>query len=214
MLLSASAVTMFNTPAGMPARMASSAARQCGQRCEFCRLDDDGTACCQRRGHLSGDHGQREVPGRDGGAHPNGLLQHHQAAVVVELGQCFAIHALGLFGKPLHEAGAIGHFAFGLGQGLALLGGHDAAQVVLVGHQQIKPLAQDGAALFGGFAAPGWPGGVGGGDGLFCINRAQVGHVGQVGAGGGVSHGKSAAAADPLAVDQRIGFQQGGVFEQ
>ena len=63
---------------------------------------------------LAGDHGQREVPGRDGGAHADGLFEHQQAAVVVELGQGLAVDPLGFFGKPLDKAGAVGHFALGL----------------------------------------------------------------------------------------------------
>ncbi len=180
---------------------------------EFCGFDDHGAARGQGRRHLAGDHGEREVPGGDGCADANGLLQDQQALVVVELRQGFAVDALGFFGKPLDEAGAIGDFAFGLGQGLALLGGHDAAEVVLIGHEQLEPFAQNAAALFGGFAAPGGPGGIGSGYRGLGILRAEVGDFGELGAGGRVMDGEAAGAGDPLSVEEGVGLEEAGVFE-
>ena len=188
----------------------------CGQRRqrrEFRRLDDDGAACGQRGRDFAGDHGQREVPGRDGDAHANGLLEHHQAAVVVKLRQRFAIDALGFLGKPLDKAGTVGDFALGLGKRLALLGGHDGPQVFLVGHQELIPLHQNGVALLAGLAAPGGPGGVGGGNGGFGILGAEVGDIGQFVAGSRVCHIKPAGAGQPLPIDQRIGLEQARVVE-
>jgi hypothetical protein len=89
MLLSLSAVSTFNTPAGMPARMANSASGQSGQRRELCGLDDDRTTGRQCGRHLAGDHGQWEVPWRDGCAHANRLRDDHQAAVVRQTGAGF-----------------------------------------------------------------------------------------------------------------------------
>jgi len=58
-----------------------------------------------------------KVPGRDGRAHADGLLDDDQAAVVVKLaGVVSPLDALGFFGKPLDEAGAVGHLALGLGE--------------------------------------------------------------------------------------------------
>ena len=188
--------------------------RERAQGREFSRLDDDRAACSQRWRHLARDHGVGEIPGRDGGADANGLAQHQDAPRVVKLGQGLAVDALGFFGKPFHEIGAVGDFALGFGQRLALLSRHDATQIVLVGHQQIKPLAQDDAALLGGLVAPGRPGGVGGSDGEFGLNRSQIGHIGQFLASGGVDHVEAAAAFDPLTVDQRIGLEQASIFEQ
>jgi hypothetical protein len=48
---------------------------------------------------------------------------------------------------------------------------------------------------------------------LFGFGWAQIGHIAQVRAGGRVMHGKSAAACDPLAVYQGVGFEQAGVVE-
>ena len=187
--------------------------RQRGQRCELGRFDDDGTTRCQSRRNFAGDHGQGEIPRRDGGAHTNGLLQHHETAVVVKLRQGFAIHTFGFFGIPLNKTGAVRHFAFGLGVGLALFGSKDTAQIFHVRHQQVIPLAQQNAAFFGGFVAPSGPSGVSGGDGAGGFLGAEVGHIGQFAPVAGVEHIKALQAFDPFAVDQRIGFQQAGVFE-
>ncbi|MNV80997.1 hypothetical protein D3C71_1746330 [compost metagenome] len=95
-----------------------------------------------------------------------------------------------------------------------MFGGHDAAQVVLIGHEQVKPLAQDDAALLGGLGLPGAPGGVGGGNRGLGVGRAQVGHIGQLEARGRVVHIKAAATCHPLAVDEAVGLEQGGVVQQ
>ena len=105
------------------------------QRREFCGFDDHWATSCQSGGDFAGDHGEREVPRCYGGTNANGLFDHQQAAVVVELGQGFAIDAFGLFGIPLDKTGTVGDFAFGLGKRLALLGRHDATEIFLIGHQ-------------------------------------------------------------------------------
>ena len=187
---------------------------QSRQRREFSRFDDDGAARSQSRSHFAGDHGQRKVPGRDGGAHANGLFDDHQAAVVVPLGQGFAMHSLGFFGVPLHKARTVDNFASAFYKGLALLCSQDAAQVVLVGNEQIKPLAQNDAAFFAGFGAPSRPSGVGSGNSGLSFGGAKVGHIGQLDAQRRVVHIKPLAAWHPLSVDERIGFQQAGFFKQ
>ena len=78
-------------------------------------LDDYGATGGQCRAGLAGDHGDGEVPGRDGRAHPNGLAQHQQTFGRVGAGDGFAIDTARLLGKPLHEAGTVEHFAPGLG---------------------------------------------------------------------------------------------------
>ena len=142
------------------------------------------------------------------------MVEHQQAAVVVKLRQRLAIHAFGFLGIPLDKTRAVSDFTFGFGVGLALFGGEYAGQIVGVRHEQIKPFAQNLAAFLGGFGAPGRPGGVGGGNGFFCVSRTEVGHIRQLQAGAGVADIKTAGAFDPFTVDQRIGFQQARVFEQ
>ena len=84
----------------------------------------------------------------------------------------------------------------------------------MVGHEQVKPLAQKDAALFAGFAAPSGPGCIGCVKGGFGVFGGEVGHIGQLFASRGVMHIKTAGAFDPMAVDQGIGLEQSGVVEQ
>jgi hypothetical protein len=117
----------------------------------------------------------------------------------VKLGQGFAVDALGLFGIPLDKAGAVDHFAFGFGKGLALLGGHDAAQVVrrwplasrttcaaMMLRSLPVLLRQAGqAALAAAMAAS-------------RLGRPRLATSASFGAGGWVVHGKAAAALAPI----------------
>jgi hypothetical protein len=185
-----------------------------GQRRLLGRLDDDGAAGGQGRGDLARDHRDGEVPRRDGGADADGLLQDDEALVVVGRGDGLAVDALGFLGEPLDEARAVDHFPARFGQRLALLGGHDPGEVVGVLDQQGVPLHQDRAALLGGLAAPGGPGGVRGGDGGFRLGGAQQRDIDQLLARGRVGHIEAVAAGDPLAIEQGIGLEQRRVGEQ
>ena len=129
---------MFSTPAGMPARSASSATARADSGVASAGLMTTGAARSQRGRDLAGNHGNGEVPRRDGGADADGLLDDQVALVVVGGGDGFAVDALGFFGKPFQKAGSVADFALGFGQGFALLGGHDAGQVVGVGVQQVR----------------------------------------------------------------------------
>ena len=176
------------------------------------RLDHHRAAGGQRRRHLARDHRDREVPRRDRRAHADRLLDDEVALVVVGGRDGLAVDALGLLGEPLDEAGAVADLALGLGQRLALLGGHDARQVVGMLVQQVEPLHQDRAALLGGLGAPGRPGLVGGRDARPAVSAApRLATSASFSAGGRVGDGEAGAAGDPLAVDQRVGLQQGGV---
>jgi hypothetical protein len=183
---------MLSTPAGMPARSASSAAASAVSGVSSAGLMTTGQPAASAGATLRVIMASGKFHGVMAAHTPMGCFKHQQAAVVVELGQRFAVDALGLLGKPFHKAGAVGHFALGFGQGLALLGGHQAAQVVLVRHEQVVPLAQDVAAFLGGLVFPGRPGGIGGGNGGLGIGRPQVGHIGELLAGGRVVHIKPA----------------------
>ena len=187
--------------------------RQRAQRGEFSRLDDDGAAGCDGRSDLARDHRDREVPGRDGGADADGLAQHDGAAVRREAGHGLAVGALGFFGIPLDEAGAVDDFARGFGQWLALFGGHQAGQIVLVRQDQLEPLAQQLAALLVRHAAPGGQGGFGSIDGLLRLGGGEVGNLRQFQTGGGIGHGEGAVTLHPGAVDVAGVLEQGGVLE-
>ncbi len=70
---------------------------------------------------------------------PIGCLSDEDALAGARGRDHVAIDPLGLLGEPLDEAGAVGHLAAALGQGLALFGGHQPGQVLLIGHDQIEP---------------------------------------------------------------------------
>ena len=115
----------------------------------------------------------------------------------------------GFFGEELDERGAVGHFAFGFRQRLALFQGHQAGQVVGVLIDQLKPAAQQGRALFDRGGAPGGTGFISGGYGVAGVVGAQVRHMGDGLAGGGVVHREGLLALAPLPAHQgRYGIVQ------
>src|SRR5690606_35825536 len=183
---------------GHPGFLGQHGQRQRGQRRLLGRLDHHGAAGRQRRPDLAGDHGGGEVPGRDGGGDPDGLLQHHQALAALGALQDVAVDALGFFGEPFQERRGVGDLAGRFGDRLALLGRHDGGQVLLVGHHQLGPFQQDRAAFLAGLGGPGGQGGGGAGDGLFGFLAPQLGHRDDGLAGGGVvdRDGGGAAGAD------------------
>ena len=180
------------------------------------RTGDEAAAHRQRRAAFAGDHGIGEVPGRDRGHDPDRLAQHGDALVGHVAGDRLAIDALGFLAEPFDEAGAIGDLALALGQGLALLGGQDGAQVVLVFHHQLEPAAHDLGAVLGGARGPVLHGGLRGLDGALDLGAAQVRHAGDHVAPGGVPdlEGRAVVGIHPLARDKGAGFQQRGVLEQ
>jgi hypothetical protein len=90
----------------MPARTASSAAASAVSGVSSAGLMTTVQPAARAGATLRVIMASGKVPGRDGCAHANGLLDDHQAAVVVKLRQGFAVDALGFLGKPLHKAGA------------------------------------------------------------------------------------------------------------
>src|SRR5450830_1457482 len=126
-----SPVTTLKTPAGTPARAASSEGQR-RQRCQFCRFEHHGAACCQCGCDLAGNHRSREVPWRDGGADADRLLDSDQPAVAEWRGNDFTVGTFPFFCKPVNIGSGIGDFALGFGQRFALLGGHQACQIVLM----------------------------------------------------------------------------------
>ena len=93
-------------------------------------------------------------------------------------GDHLSVDALGLFGKELDVGGPIGDLALGLGQRLALFGGQDNAQIILIGHHQIEPFSQDAGAFLAGPACPFLLRGVRLVDGLAKLLARKVGHLG------------------------------------
>mmetsp|Transcript_59426 Transcript_59426/g.140466 ORF Transcript_59426/g.140466 Transcript_59426/m.140466 type:complete len:548 (-) Transcript_59426:2329-3972(-) len=187
---------------------------QGGQRRGLGGLDDDRAARSERRCDLARDHRKREVPRRDRRTHTHGLLDHKVALGRVGGGNRLAVDPLALLGKPVQEARAVNHLTAGLGQRLALFGGHQPGQVVGMLHQQLLPAQQHRSALLGRLGPPGVQGIGGGGDRGLGLGAAQVGHLGQFAAGGRVGHGKAGRTSHPFAVDQGLGAQQAGVVER
>ena len=181
----------------------------------FGRLDQHGAAGGQRRAGLARDHGGREIPGRDGGAHANGLAQREQLLACVGRLQQLAVHALAFLGKPFDEGGRIGDLAARLGQGLALLQRHQPRQIVLVRQHQVEPAAQDACALLARQRGPGGQGALCGGDGGFGFAGLQGRHLAQALARGGVedvdggagAHG-SPALGEQAGLAEQIGALQ------
>ena len=73
-----------------------------------------------------------KVPRRDGGDHADRLAQHQDALVGLVAGDHVAVEALAFLGEPLDERGGIGDLALRFGERLALLGGHEGGEVLLV----------------------------------------------------------------------------------
>ena len=127
----------------------------------------------------------------------------------------FAVNPLGLFTEEFDEGRAIGDFTLGLGQRLALLGGQDGAQIVLVLHHQVEPFAQDTGAFLAGHRSPFLLCGIGGIDGLGDLLTAQVGDLrNDIPARRIVHVERAIGAIDPLAADISLGHQQVGVFQE
>ncbi len=130
-------------------------------------------------------------------------------------GNGVAVDALGFLGEPLDERGGVGDLALGLGQRLALLQGHQAAQIVLVLHQKLEPAAQLLRTLLGGQITPGRQRTLGGIDGATGFRGAHLRHRAKRFAGGRVVHadGLAAVGIDPGAIDIGLLTEQSGVFE-
>ena len=114
-----------------------------------------------------------------------------------------AVHAARFVGKPFDERRAVSHFAARFRQRLALFDGQDRGEVVDIGHAQVEPAAQDGAAFLGRFRAPSRERGLGGCDGAARFGGAQLRHGAEHAAVGGIVHGKDGAivGVNPLAGD-------------
>ena len=90
----------------------------------------------------------------------------------------------------------------------------DFAQVFLVGHHQIKPFAQNLAALFRAFRFPSWQCGLSGGHGTVCFGFAHLWHgtdhfaIGRI----GDFYCCLIVGIQPYAIDVTLGFEQSAVL--
>src|SRR5258708_519806 len=166
---------------------------QCGEGSLGGGLDDYGAAGSERGAGLAGDHGEREIPRGDAGDHADGLLDDDDAFIGLVLGNGVAVDALGFFTEPFEEGGGVGNFALGFGEGLALLEGHEAGEIVLILHHQVEPAAKYGGSFLGGLLAPGGKGAIRRFDGLPGFGAAQFRNFADNFASGWIVHVESLA---------------------
>ncbi|MPL75524.1 hypothetical protein SDC9_21348 [bioreactor metagenome] len=196
--------------------LAQNRERQRRQRGLGGRARDEAAAHRKGRAAFAGDHRIREVPRRDRTDNTDRLLDHLDALVAHVARDGLAIDALGLLAEPLDERGAIGDLALRLGQRLAHLGGEDRAEVVLVRHHQLEPLAQHVGAFLGGARGPFLHRDAGGLDRAGGLGAAEIGHGADHVAAGGVGHreGGAVIGVDPFAGHIGLGGKKGGVLEK
>ena len=142
------------TPAGMPARCASSAMARAESGVSEAGLQTKAQPAASAGPALRVIIALGKFHGVMAATTPTGCLITTMRPLGEGRRNGFAIDAAGLFGEEFDEGGAIGNFAAGLGQRLALLRRHDLGQVFLVFHHQGEPFAQDGGALLGGLFGP------------------------------------------------------------
>ena len=167
------------------------------------RFDDHGTAGCQSRPRLAGNHGRGEIPGGDRGGDTDGLFDHHDTLAGFWCRDGVAVGATGFFSKPFQKRGGVGNFAFGFGQGFALLQCHQQTEVVLMFHHQVMPGFQQAGPFCGSFVSPRREGGMGGINGAAGFGLAHAWRSTQRLFGGRVVHRESATVVriTPLTVD-------------
>ena len=132
-------------------------------------------------------------------------------------GNRVAVDALGFLAEPFEERRAVGHFGARFGERLALLGGHQARQIVLVGHHQVEPAAQDRARVpWRSCARQTGKARDAASIASRVSTRAQARHGADDGAGRRIVDGNhlSRAGADPGAVDVAFLPKQPGILER
>ena len=175
-----------------------------------CRFAHHRAARCQSRAQLATEHGRREIPRRDRRHHTHRLVQREDAIAAGVAGNRVAVHALGLFAKPFQKASRIQHLALRLRKRLALLGGHQHGQIILMMQHQVEHAAQHVRALPGGHVCPRRERRMRGIDGTPGFIRTHVWHRAQQRACGGVAYfaGTAGRGRTPLARNQCLVAQQ------
>jgi hypothetical protein len=126
--------------------------------------------------------------------------------IVLAGGDDTAIGASPFFGKPVDGVGTGHHFHARLGQGFALLQGHQAGHLVGALTQQLRRFAQGLVALKGADAAPHFKPALGRIGGLGDVLQVRTSELPHDSAGGRVTHWQAAraGAGAPLAVDMEL----------
>ena len=130
-------------------------------------------------------------------------------------GNDIAVQPLAFFGEPLDEGGGVGDFALRFGQRLALLGGHEGREILLVLHDEIEPAAQHDRAVLGGARRPGGQRLGGGRNRAPRLCGAHVRDDAQRFPRCRIVHRQSAAVVRqrPAAVDEALLAQQPRIFQ-
>ena len=183
-------------------------------RCFMGGLDHHRAPGGQCGSRFAGDHRRREIPRGQQRTDADRLLDRAQMRAGDVAGNVLPVQASRFFGEPRNEAGGVGDFATGFGQGFALLLTENARQVFLVLKYQGCPTPQNGPACIEALFTPGRKGPVrcvNGGDDLRLIEHRYVADQLLV---GGVVYGDAVAAVtvDPMAVDVAEGFEQQWMF--
>ena len=122
-------VSTLSTPGGTPARSASSARAKADSGVSFAGLITEVQPTASAGATLRVIMAIGKFQGVIAAVTPIGFLQHDDPPPVDVLRDDVAIDALGFLAEPLDEGGAVDHLAPALGQGLALLGGHQHREV-------------------------------------------------------------------------------------
>ena len=177
------------------------------------RLQDDCASRRQGRRDLARDHGGREIPGRDGRDHTDGLADHDKPAVSAVAGDDFAVEALTLFGEPFDVASGIGDLAARFGQRLALLASQDQRQVLLGRRHGVEPSSQNPGPIARCPRPPTGQRRLGRSDGRRHLVDAQAGNQTQCLSARRIGHG-DAGLADPGASNPALLAQQVRIVQQ
>jgi ParB family chromosome partitioning protein len=148
-----SPTTTLRTPAGTPARSASSA-RASGEGGLLGRLDDHRATGGERRGCLAGDHRGREVPRRDRRADADRLTHHDHPPGGLGGVEDLAADPLGLLTEPLDERRGVADLSERLGQRLSLLEHDETCEILRVLSHELEPAPKDRGPILAGARAP------------------------------------------------------------
>ena len=160
----------------------------------------------QGRGELAYDLVNREIPGCKRSDWAHRFFDDQLVNIVLAGGDDAAIGASPFFRKPVDGVGTGHHFQARLGQGLALLHGHQAGHLVSTLAQQLRRFAHGLVALKGADAAPYFKPALGRISGLGDVFQVRTGQLAHDSAGSRVTHWQAARAGTwaPLAVDMEL----------
>ena len=170
------------------------------------RLDDDRAAGGERGRELAHDLVDREVPGREGGDRSDRLLDHELVDALRPRRDHAAIGAPPFLGEPVDGVGAVVDLRLGLGQGLALLHGHQRGDELDALAQQVGGLPHDLRALVGADPLPRLEALGGRLERFVEVLALGEGELADGVAAGRIDDGNRAAGArgTPLAVDEKL----------